>query len=247
MEANHGGKIRLFQGLYTRYSRLDFSHYQDRPVAIAGLEKRLISSLRLRGGFGMLDDTGPGLLRRSLLWRRADDEESLDSINFNNDDVASNTVSPPTWSWMSYKGAIEYLEPPFNQINWEEEDIISPWSTNSLGTWSYSGDISTEPRRLRVIARSFDAAAAETDASANVIMDTPSSTAVSTSALKCVILGRFNGESGEEHSGERHFVMLVKPMGSQIKSPHTYVRAGVGFMPGSFIHLEEPGVAGHVL
>lgn len=248
MEANHGGKIRLFQGLYRRYSRLGFSHYQDRPVAIAGLEKRLISSLLLRGGFGMLDDTGSGLLRRSLLWSRAEDEENLDTITFSGTDgKPPKTDPPPTWSWMAYKGAIEYLDPPFAQVEWETKDIISPWATNELGTWSYSRDISVEPRTLKVIARNFDAAAAATDDTANIIIDTPSSIPFPGSGLKCVILGRLRSESGEAPDGRRHFVMLVKPTGSEAKGPHTYLRAGVGFMPGGFIDLDGTGMAGHVL
>ncbi|KAG6354470.1 hypothetical protein INS49_004487 [Diaporthe citri] len=248
MKANQGGKIRLCQDLYARYSRLGFSHYEDRPVAIAGLEKRLISSLGLRGGFGMLDDNGPGLLRRSLLWRRAQDVESLDLITFNStSDTSSKAAPPPTWSWMAYKGAIEYLDLPFYQVEWETKDIISPWATNALGTWSYSGDISAEPRGLRVIARSFDAEVAAIDDTSDLIIDTPSSTPFPGSALKCVILGRLRSESEEAAGGRRHFVMLVKPTGSEAKGSYIYLRAGVGFMPGSLIHFDGTGAVGLVL
>lgn len=248
IEANRGGKIRLCQDLYVRYSRLGFSHYEDRPVAIAGLEKRLILSLGLRGGFGMLDDNGPGLLRRSLLWRRAQDAKSLDLITFNSaSDIASKAAPPPTWSWMAYKGAIEYLDPPFDQVEWETKDIISPWATNALGTWSYSGDISAEPRPLRVIARSFDGTAAAIDDTSDLIIDTPHSTPFPGSSLQCVILGRLRSELEEAPGGRRHFVMLVKPMGSEEKGPHTYLRAGVGFMPESVIRFDGTGAVGLVL
>lgn len=196
----------------------------------------------------MLDDNGPGLLRRSLLWRRAQDEETLDLITFNNiDDVTSNAAPPPTWSWMAYRGAIEYLDPPFDQIEWETKDIISPWATNALGTWSYSGDVSAEPRGLRVVVRSFDEMAASTNDSANVIIDSPLLTPLSGSSLKCIILGRLKSGSEEAVGGRRHFVMLVKQMDSEGNDAHTYLRAGVGFMPGRFIHFEQTGTVGHVL
>lgn len=248
IEANRGGKIGLCQDLYVRYSRLGFSNYEDRPVAIAGLEKRLISSLGLRGGFGMLDDNWPGLLRRSLLWRRAQDGESLDLIIFNrNGDIASKAASPPTWSWMAYKGAIEYLDPPFDQIEWETKEIMSPWATNASTTWSYSSDISAERRKLRVTARSFDVAAAVIDDTSDLIIDTPSSTPVAGSALKCVILGRLRNESEEAPGGRRHFVMLVKPTGLRADGPQPYLRAGVGFMPGRFIDFDGTGVVGLVV
>lgn len=248
MDANRGGKIRLYQDLYAQYSHLEFSHYEDRPVAIAGLEKRLISSLGLRGGFGMLDDTNPGLLRRSLLWHRAKDQEDLYLINFSGtDDQASKRVAPPTWSWMAYRGAIQYLDPPFDQVDWETKDIISPWAKNTLGTWSYSRDISIEPRSLRVIVRDFDpatTAAAGADGASTIILDAPSLTPLSGVMSKCVILGRLKDESGESAGDRRHFVMLVKPADSA--SPDKYLRAGVGFMPGRFIHFERTGAVAHV-
>lgn len=196
----------------------------------------------------MLDDAGSGLLRRSLLWCRAEDEETLEIITFGGTDgKPPKTAPPPTWSWMAYKGAIEYLHPPFAQVEWETEDIISPWVTNALGTWSYSRDISVEFRTLKVIARNFDAVAAATDGTANVIIDKPSSTEFPGSDLKCVILGKLRSESDEAPEGRKHFVMLVKPTGSKAKGLYTYLRAGVGFMPGSVIHLEEAGAVGIVL
>lgn len=249
--ANRGGKIRLYQGLYARYSRLDFSNYEDRPVAIAGLEKRLISSLGLRGGFGMLDDAEPGLLRRSLLWRRAEDERDLHFINFSgsNDDTSS-IGPPPTWSWMAYKGAIEYLDIPFDQVVWETKDLISPWSTNSPGTWSYSRDISAEPRKLKVIARDFDtagAAAAMTKGTAYIIIDMPSLIWLQDETLKCVVLGRLKNGPGDATTDTRHFVMLAKPTtGSEAKC-HECIRVGVGYMPGSIIRFGESSAVGYVM
>lgn len=241
MQSTQGGKIRLYQNLYSQYSRLEFSHHIDRPVAIAGLEKRLISSLGLRGGFGVLDDTGPGLLRRSLLWRRARDEKTLDLIRFSD----CTSMAPPTWSWMAYEGAIEYLDPPFNQVDWETRDIISPWASESPGTWSYSRDSSTEPRALKVIVRDFDTAAAATDQAANIIIDTPSLIQSRRAKLKCVVLGRLKDGSREALGDRRHFVMLVKPMGSGA-SPTTFLRAGVGFIPARVIRFDEKDVVGQV-
>lgn len=249
--ANQGGKIQLYQSLYARYSRLDFSNYEDRPVAIAGLEKRLISKLDLRGGFGMLDDAEPGLLRRSLLWRRAEDEASLNLIQFNGcHDETSRIFSPPTWSWMAYKGAIGYLDIPFGQVSWETKDIISPWSTNSFGTWSYSRDITPEPRRLNVTARDFDktaAAAGLAKATSYIIIDIPSLIWLEDHTLKCVVLGRLRKAESDAINDTTHFVMFVKPETSSEAKFHAYVRIGVGYLPGSVICFEDAGVAGHVL
>lgn len=249
--ANRGGKIRLYQSLYTRYSRLDFSNFQDRPVAIAGLEQRLISRLGLRGGFGMLDDAGPGLLRRSLLWRRAEDEAELNVIDFSSgNDGSSSLDSPPTWSWMAYRGAIGYLDIPFDQVVWETKDVESPWSTSGLGTWSYSRDISAEPRKLKVVARDFDsagAAAALATGTAYIIIDMPSQFLLQDHSLKCVVLGRLRSGAGDVIKDTRHFVMLVKPTAGPEANFRAYFRVGVGYMPGSVIRFEETGTEGHVL
>jgi hypothetical protein len=49
-----------------QYSRLLFSRIEDRPIAIAGLEKRLIGAFGTQGGFGVFA-APDGLLQRSLL------------------------------------------------------------------------------------------------------------------------------------------------------------------------------------
>ena len=51
-----GAQIYLFMRLYEQYSRLSFAHPTDRPVAIAGLEKRLTSAFHDRGGAGIFQN-----------------------------------------------------------------------------------------------------------------------------------------------------------------------------------------------
>ncbi|KKY39056.1 putative tol-like protein [Diaporthe ampelina] len=51
-----GEKIRVYENIYRQYTRLQFTHISDRPIAIAGLEKRLIRDLRAEGGYGVFDD-----------------------------------------------------------------------------------------------------------------------------------------------------------------------------------------------
>lgn len=218
----------------------------DRPVAIAGLEKRLISSLRVRGGFGVLDDTGAGLLRRSLLWHRAQGLGSLDLIPFNeSNDLASNT--PPSWSWMAYQGAINYLDLLFDQVEWETTDITSPWATTALGTWSYSRDRSAKPQGLRVIARDFDTRTAGTAEDAKIVLDAPAKTQLPMAALKCVILGRLKGQANGDRDDKTHYVLLVKSKRTDdAQWPNVYLRAGVGFMPGRMI-FDMTGAVGHVV
>jgi len=94
-----GERIIFFQDLYKQYSRLAFTRWEDRPIAIAGLQNRLIYDLKTQGGFGIFDD-GQSLLRRSLLWQRGKDEHVLRNITF----PPERNISIPTWSWMAYEG-----------------------------------------------------------------------------------------------------------------------------------------------
>ncbi|KAI0476359.1 heterokaryon incompatibility protein-domain-containing protein [Xylariaceae sp. FL0804] len=144
MDSSRGSKIELYQDLYRRYSTLAFSRVEDRPVAIAGLEKRLVGACGNRGGYGVFDDGARGgLLHRSLLWHRSPREASLSRIAFfdpssgdqsqgqdhpdhDHHHRGRSSVVVPSWSWMAYRGAIDYLRPPFNGVEWEP--VGSPWS-----------------------------------------------------------------------------------------------------------------------
>ncbi|KAJ4390805.1 hypothetical protein N0V93_004403 [Gnomoniopsis smithogilvyi] len=124
-------KILHFQKLYQDYSRLGLSNPTDRPLAIGGLQERILNALNARGGFGVLDEetpergghsSGRGLLRRSLLWCRGTDEAALRAINFLSDHALHKV---PSWSWMAYEGGIDYLSPEFGQVDWTR--VVSPW------------------------------------------------------------------------------------------------------------------------
>ncbi|KAK1447344.1 protein kinase domain-containing protein [Colletotrichum melonis] len=119
-----GMKIELYQDLYQKYSGLALSSIGDRPVAIRGLEARLIRTFRTVGSHGVFDT----FLHRCLLWKKA--SRSLNRI----ESELLRGVYVPSWSWMAYDGEIKYLNVPFNKYSWEA-DIISPfrtWSSQSM-------------------------------------------------------------------------------------------------------------------
>lgn len=238
----------LYQDLYTRYSRLQFTRNFDRPVAIAGLEHRLIHDLNIRGGFGVLDDERKGLLRRSLLWRRAAGQSSLSKINFKEARGLLPMLStPPTWSWMAYEGAIEYIHPDFGQVDWEKQEIVSPWSNKPLETWSYSGDRSTSPLGIPVMARKiYTKKVDDLVANGSIVLDDPQSIKLE---LECVVLGRLR-KSAENESPEKqiHLVILVSIGEEQDQSRifRVYHRAGVGSMLGSVVCWDIEGNKGEI-
>lgn len=248
MESSRGGRIQLYQYLYTHYSRLQFSRNVDRPVAIAGLENRLIRNLNIRGGFGVLDDETRGLLRRSLLWCRADGQLRLKKIDFSQASELCTTVpTPPSWSWMAYEGAIDYVVPPFNQVHWDERNVISPWSKSPRETWSYSGDSSIFPRSLNVLARGLDIEKAmDVLRDRSIVLDDPQ-LEFAKLGLECVILGRLSSLIRQEARGEWIYLVLlvrVNKIQCEYQGLTVYQRVGVGSVPGSMIYWDGDSNSG---
>lgn len=238
MESSHGGKIRLYQDLYMQYSRLAFTHPQDRPVAIAGLEQRLITNFGVQGGFGLFENSRvPGELRRSLLWHRAADVDSLEPISFKGHrGLAAGATRPPTWSWMAYEGGIEYLDLPFGQIDWEKDDILA------TGTWS-DKDGTGATVGLSVNARSINTETLSGALGERIVLDAPNKT---NRPFTCVVLGKLL-EPEKPVSDRTHFVLLVTRASLAARREQIYHRVGVGSVPGSRIELDGPAARGKIV
>ncbi|KAH8779028.1 hypothetical protein BGZ57DRAFT_761135 [Hyaloscypha finlandica] len=230
-----GGKIPLYQNLYTHYSRLKFPRYSDRPIAIAGLEKLLIRTFDTRGGFGVFDD-GRGLLHRSLLWNRGSDEASLDKIT----SPADSQIMVPTWSWMAFKGGIDYLDLPFDGGDLEEQEIRFPWTPDSRGVWP-TGDQGGVVE-LSAVARDLDFTG-KTGAESKLIYDHLPNSGDSSQSVKCVIVGRLREDAGQSEQTRIHYVLLVTAKASYItEGALVCERVGVGHLLGQWIRLDQPGI-----
>jgi hypothetical protein len=256
MASPRGLKIRYFQGLYKQYSRLAFTHIEDRPIAIAGLENRLRTAYGTKGGYGIFDDgrTG-GLFHRSLLWRRGDDEISLERIHVPRGSSENRQVplAVPTWSWMAYKGGIDYLDPPFKQVDWEKNDIHPPWTKrNENGSGERSRDALNDPedgRILVAIVRGFDYNFPPTQ-DASIVYDVVKggSDGDVRRNIGCVVVAREKGD--KEIRVKSHFVLIVVPVANRGEQesgrPKVYERVGAGYMPGRCISLAGEGIVAHI-
>lgn len=147
---------------------------------------------------------------------------------------------------MAYKGAIQYLDLPFGRVEWEENDVHSPWSGRPAGTWTYSRDRSNYRQALTVTVRSFDTQAASEFRDA-IILDDPANWIPLVSTIKCVILGKLKSEvKGLQKNGVR-YVLLVAPADSNgSQDTQAYNRVGVGIMPFSLFSTAGPGSHGQV-
>lgn len=224
MNQSKGGIITSFENFYKLYSRMALSVRTDRPVAISGLEKRLIKALGVHGGYGIFDSRQPefsSYLRRSLLWQRDSSVESMRKIEF------SMGKEVPSWSWMSYEGPIDYLHVPFNRVDWEKEGIQSPWHRKLSQESSWHTVDRAGNGKLIATAHGFSDSTE--DETVYDIGTTPSE-----QELKCVVIGW--ARLGKDRSLKDHYVLLI---GKQMN--HEWKRVGVGILKGKSIAFEMGG------
>jgi hypothetical protein len=235
MSVTRAEKIVFFQALYKQYSRLNFTQEQDRPFAISGLEKRLQKAFHTKGGYGIFDNGDQhddGLFHRSLLWAKgeeATDDKFLTRIAYPHD------VRIPTWSWMAYKGGIDYIDPPFQSAYWELNEVIPPWTDGSL---RYA---------ISAVVRDFTVAG-RLPHEVKLTYDTGKTTIGSSGGQRtqCVIVAK--GREGRSNRERRHYVLLVTPTKWTIaRGEKFYERVGAGFMLGKFISLDREGIPAKII
>lgn len=236
--------ILRYQNLYSQYSRLEFTRPEDRPIAIDGIQNRLLSALgknqKARGGFGVFDDgsTG-GLLHRSLLWHR---DHSATNTAFSRivfpasrDRSQGVMTAPPSWSWMAYTGAIQYLEAPFNRCDWAK--IQSPWS-RATGGQPQQHHLGLSPAlttggsdHIALIAGLYDVVST-TEANTKIYYDQPGGSQKVGLQGIIVAIRKLKGSQGEHD--RLHYVVVVKPRAAGGRyGMKVYERIGVGEMVGS--------------
>ncbi|PVH75774.1 HET-domain-containing protein [Cadophora sp. DSE1049] len=199
-----GLKIQLYQDLYVRYSNLALSFNTDRPIAIKGLETRLIRTFETVGSYGIFDL----YLHRGLLWQRSGD--ALKRI------TSFRGQCVPSWSWMAYDGGIRYMDVPLGKASWAEE-ITSPFKARSTNSPDNGDERGLE-------ARVWDIVDVEPQ-SPQLIMDEPGRTF--DWPLKCVIVGTNKKSKQNEH--QVHYTMIVSFFIGE-NGVGVYERVGVGFL-----------------
>ncbi|CAO2653752.1 Nn.00g031630.m01.CDS01 [Neocucurbitaria sp. VM-36] len=245
MRANRAEKIAYFQGLYKQYSRLNFTRYEDRPIAIAGLEKRLQKAFGTIGGYGIFDDgdrPNGGLFHRSLLWQRGEengDNETLTPIDFPSD----RNIRVPSWSWMAYKGGIDYTDPPFESADWETKELIPPW-TRGGNRDTDSAPLEGEIAILATV-RDFTVAGRQ-PGEVELTYDTDRTRASDGQRAQCVIVAK--GKEGRTENDRRHYVLLVtQKQVTTGRGEKVYERVGAGCMLGKYITLGTSGIAAKII
>jgi hypothetical protein len=222
LEYFKGGRIILFQSLYTMYSKLAFSKPTDRSVALLGLEQRLAREFKTKGDFGILEE----YLERSLLWQREQHGRMLSRIQYPDDRRV------PSWSWMAYFGAITYMDIPFEQIDWTKDNIRSPFGAESR-CQSGGGRSTRAATTLVALARKMNIGTLEL--LKRVVFDTDSQDS-DYNSLWCVTVGK--DKTGDEEVARAHYVLVTKSL-SLGGSRDFHQRVGVGRLLNS--HISSSG------
>ncbi|ETS75649.1 hypothetical protein PFICI_12593 [Pestalotiopsis fici W106-1] len=215
-----GKRIKLYQTLYERYTRLTFTYPTDRPIAIRGLETRLLRALQTSGGYGVFQL----YLCRGLLWQR--EGPSLTRIDFSKSPARNAYEFVPSWSWMAYDGPIRYMEIPA-AAEWAawKSDVISPWECGGA-------DDGAEPFELRVLVRNVVGFAP----GGRVLLDEPNRT--SKLDLRCVVVG--SKRASDPMQAEVYYSLIVTILDGE---EHICQRAGVAFLERRHIDWQSQAVA----
>lgn len=215
-----GMRIELFEDLYERYSRLALSYPSDRPIAIKGLETRLIDTFNTSGGFGILDK----YLHRSLLWQRAGSTlKRIRSFRRGN--------QVPSWSWMSYDGPIRFMTVPFGQASWSV-DILSPFAKTRHPQFHREDEnIATQTLELEASVWGI----ADMQGGRMTLDEQDRGFA---DPLMCVVVGKNKTEPSNER--QTHYVLLVRPVAG-VDEDSAYERVGVGVLEQRQIAFGKPG------
>ncbi|KAK0726255.1 heterokaryon incompatibility protein-domain-containing protein [Apiosordaria backusii] len=235
--SDRGERIRFYEDLYRQYSRLNFTRLTDRPIAIAGLEQRMITDLRAKGGYGIFHD-GRSLLPRSLLWRRGTEVEKLNRVDFS-EAKQTEGKNLPSWSWMAYDGAIDYLDLPLGGVDWRDDAVLDPFPSPD----SADQGPANEAAVLKAVARPFVLEpVGEPWESVDVILDVGNAQGVvGWKEWKGVVVGARRIAKGQDMAMEHrtHYLLIIAASSEGDRQDQVYQRIGVGYMPGEFLGEEE--------
>ena len=220
------GRITFFRHIYEQYSRLGFTYFEDRPLAIASLEKRLLRTFESKGAFGVFES----YLQRGLLWQRPKDfATTLTRIEF------KKGPSVPSWSWMAYRGPIQYVDIPFDGADWSKDDVETPFNTGT-DSWykrTSTSDEDTRSTDLRCMARGLRMN--EEDVIKRLVLDDPDGSR-DISNFKGVVLGK--ERKFTTPGAALHWVLVIRPILPK-RSYLLYERVGVASLLASHLDYQD--------
>lgn len=130
---------------------------------------------------------------------------------------------------MAYKGGIDYLDPPFGEVDWNISEIRGNWRSKGNRT-----ELNAKTREFRMATtgrEDFD-----------VTWDIPRESDTYLARVKCVVVG-VKREKGVSAAMKTHYVLIVRLRDQETDTTkgqtEIYERVGVGKMLGAYIDLDS--------
>ena len=131
------------------------------------------------------------------------------------------------------------MDLPFDGVQWEEEEVRSPWSTSHATGPSWHTGSSNGRMDLTGMARDLDVVLGDKQ----IVYD--GGVRPRGRTMKCVVIGRQKSEIAIDVTRQRHYVLIVAK-NPDAENDKIYERVGVGSMPGSWIALNGPALKVHI-
>ncbi|KAG4436739.1 hypothetical protein IFR05_007793 [Cadophora sp. M221] len=218
LEAGTERIVDFLNSLFEGYSMRGLTQPTDRVTAVFGLQSRIESTLGCEGRYGVLKV----FLHRNLLWQRHGTEK-MERIAYNN-------LKAPSWSWMSYRGGIKFVDVSFatlDDIRWLIElkfDGERNYAlTGSLGKFWKCTIIRGETRYVVLDYKETERGWLQFDVEDSTDLD----------LQKCVVVGR-TGRGPEI----KYFILVVRPTAKNGE----YERVGVGLVQESHVSKLEGAI-----
>jgi hypothetical protein len=214
-------KIKYYETIYQKYSKLSFSNSQDRAVAMEGLESKILEAYQSGGQFGLLHDH----FDRSIMWQR-DGKNPMKRIGH------INMEKVPSLSWMKVEGAIKYLLPIDTERDDESAEIKSPWGDHDEGIVRNT-DWHVEATVRDIFSTAFDST------NNHFYLDRPEPPKGIRGLKYIFVASQTSLSSPSSPSSSTCYVLLVVPKIPDDPKCTEYERAGVAKLLGS--HISRTG------
>lgn len=180
----------FLQSFLADYSKRGLTDPTDRAVAISGLVDRISSALPSRSSYGVFDF----FLHRTLLWKVAG-QQKIEKIKY-----SSPNKQPPSWSWMAYRGGIQFLGNEYGELSLFK-DLVLNGNALDVVVWKFR-DCHVEVSRTSPERRILGTSAGERKERGWVIYDVEDGNDLSLE--RAVIMAKRGGR------GERCYMLVVK-------------------------------------
>ncbi|KAF2197334.1 HET-domain-containing protein [Delitschia confertaspora ATCC 74209] len=217
--------VNFISFLFQDYSKRHLTVLTDRHVAISGLEGRIRDALKCQSRYGIFQK----YLHRNLLWKASDSKVKEILYDYH----------VPSWSWMAYSGGIQFIDIPFNRVDWIDNLRFDEECTHTIITnvWIFQ-HCTMKLHGAQYTVLDFDG-----NQRGWVQYDIEDSEELDKE--RCVVVGRRDSiknrnpiENNDDDGIEKYYILVVRPTGMETE----YKRVGVGLVQIEYLMRWEGNV-----